>query len=249
MNKNYWEKIAPSYNEEIFDVLQNDKKKLIISALKRHAGNNKTVIDIGCAVGKWIPVLSPLFKKVYALDISSKNIEIAKRNNALFRNVTYLNADISQNKTVIPRCDVALCINAILTSSSKKRISFFRSLPQCLKKGGHLILTVPSLESAMLAKAINNQFRIDKTLLAKRSSPAKAVKELNHLFQGNIEIDHVPTKHYLKEELLYLLKNEGFTVKSFKKIEYGWDTEFISPPHWLKDPYPWDWLVIAQKIK
>ena len=61
MKRSYWEKMAPAYNEEIFDVLQNDKKGLIISAINKYASKRKTVIDIGCAIGKWLPVLSPLF--------------------------------------------------------------------------------------------------------------------------------------------------------------------------------------------
>ena len=70
MDRTYWEKIAPDYNEEIFDVLKNDRKGVIVSAIKKAASKNKTVIDIGCAIGKWLPILSPLFKKVYAVDIS-----------------------------------------------------------------------------------------------------------------------------------------------------------------------------------
>ena len=79
MDRTYWEKIAPDYNEEIFDVLKNDRKGLIVSAIKKLSSKKKTIIDIGCAIGKWIPLLSPLFKKVYAVDISRENLEIAKK--------------------------------------------------------------------------------------------------------------------------------------------------------------------------
>ena len=68
MKRTYWEKMAPTYGDEIFDVLHNDKKALIRSVIKKHASKNKTVIDIGCAIGKWLPVLSPAFKKVIAVD-------------------------------------------------------------------------------------------------------------------------------------------------------------------------------------
>ena len=37
MKRSYWEKIAPSYGEEIFDVLQNDKKALIRKVIKKYA--------------------------------------------------------------------------------------------------------------------------------------------------------------------------------------------------------------------
>ena len=78
MDRQYWERIAPNYNEEIFDVLQNDKSGKIVSALEAVASKEKTVSDIGCAIGKWIPLLSTAFKHVTATDISSTNLEIAK---------------------------------------------------------------------------------------------------------------------------------------------------------------------------
>ena len=58
MERNYWEKMAPSYGDEIFDVLAHDRKALIRSVITRYAGKNKTVMDIGCAIGKWLPVLA-----------------------------------------------------------------------------------------------------------------------------------------------------------------------------------------------
>jgi hypothetical protein len=42
MNRTYWEKIAPSYDDEIFDVLHNDKKAIIRSAIKKLASPDKT---------------------------------------------------------------------------------------------------------------------------------------------------------------------------------------------------------------
>ena len=80
MKRPYWEKMASVYDEEIFDVLKQDKKGLIIKAIKKHANANATAIDIGCAIGKWLPTLSPLFNKVVALDISAKNLRIANFN-------------------------------------------------------------------------------------------------------------------------------------------------------------------------
>src|SRR5258705_9958315 len=138
MNRNYWERIAPAYDDEIFDVLHNDKKAIIRSAIKKFASPNKIVIDIGCAIGKWLPVLSPAFKKVYAVDISAKNLKIAKKNYPQYKNIEYLRIDMSGKKAKAPRCDFAICINAILSSSLKKRNNFFRSISFCVKKNSHL---------------------------------------------------------------------------------------------------------------
>lgn len=247
MDRQYWEKIAPDYGEQIFDVLHNDKKGIIRSAIRKHASRSKTAIDIGCAVGKWLPVLSPLFKKVYAVDISARNLEIASKLNASLKNVEYRRADMSGRKTSVPRCDVAICINAILTSSLRDREVFFESLPATLKKKGIIILVVPSLESYMLTMIVSNQFKIDRDILHEKVSGPAAIQKWNHIRQGNAEIDSVPTKHYLREELQLLLGRQGFEAKDFRKIEYNWSTEFVRPPKWLREPRPWDWMVVAQK--
>jgi len=74
------------------------------------------------------------------------------------------------------------------------------------------------------------------------------LEKWNNIRQGNADIDSVPHKHYLKEELQLLLSREGFKIEDFQKIEYDWDTEFIKPPKWLKEPKPWDWMVVARKL-
>jgi len=247
MDRKYWEKIAPDYSDEIFDVLHHDKKGIIRSAIRRYASKSKTVTDIGCAIGKWLPVLSPLFKKVYAIDISMKNLAIARKTHTPLKNVEYLRVDMSGKKSNVPKTDVGICINAILTSSMKDREVFFASLSASIKKGGHIILVIPSLESYMLTTIIANKWKIDTSVFEAPVSGPAAIQKWNNIKQGNVEIDSVPTKHYLEEELQLLLSHEGFTAEEFQKIEYSWNTEFLRPPKWLKNPRPWDWMVVARK--
>lgn len=247
MKRSYWEKMAESYSDEIFDVLQNDKKALIRSAIKKYASKSKTVADIGCAIGKWLPVLSPLFKKVYAIDISKKNLEIARQLYPQYKNVEYIRADMSSGKTGIPKCDAGICINAILTPSLKDRMSFLKSLSYYIKKGGNIIITVPSMESYIFTHVVQNQWKIDRQYFPSKIPAKEAVRKWNNIKQGNADIDDVSHKHFLEEELELLLTKEGFTIERIEKIEYSWDTEFYNPPKWLKKPGPWDWMVVAKR--
>lgn len=249
MDRKYWERIAPAYNEEIFDVLYNDKKNIIRSAIGKLASPSATVVDIGCAVGKWLPILSPVFKKVIAVDISERNLDTAKNNYSHFNNIEYQRVDMSVDSIQLPKSDVAVCINAILTDSLKKRGIFFSNLAGCLKKKGSLILVVPSLESWLCTRIIQNQWQIDKKLFAEKITDEDAAKKYYNMLQGNADIDNVPTKHYLREELGLLLSREGFVMKKCEKIEYTWDTEFVDAPEWLTEPRPWDWMVVAKKEK
>ena len=245
MKRNYWEKIAPAYDDEIFDVLHNDKKALIRSEIEKLASPEKTVIDIGCAIGKWLPVLSPAFKKVMALDISAKNLEIARQRYPEYTNVEYLRANMSDKKAKIPKADHGICINAILTPSQKDRDIFFENLKRCIRKDGTVILSIPSLESNMLSTVIATRWKLDQQILNKKMTAAKAQEKWNQIRQGNKDIDDVPHKHFLKEELQLILNMAGFEVSRIEKIEYGWDTEFLKPPAFLKGIKPWDWMVVA----
>lgn len=246
MDRKYWEGIAPNYNEEIFDVLRNDRSGVIVSSIEQLASKKKSVIDIGCAVGKWIPLLAANFKQVIAADISAFNLDLAKNKCKDFKNVDYVRMDMSADTLTVIPCEVAVCINAILTGSLKKRINFFRSLSVCLVPGGSLVLVVPSLESSMYTSIIRDRWKVDKENGSQSSKTAS--RKLKNFKQGNVEIDGVPTKHYLEAELRLLLSHEGFKVNKIEKVEYSWKTEFVKPPRWLREPYPWDWLVIAKKM-
>ena len=156
MEKNYWEKIAPSYETEIFDVLKNDASGKIVKTIINFAEPRKSVIDIGCAVGKWMPVLAPLFGKVQAIDISNNNLKIAAKKYPQYTNITYERVDMSATKVKVNKYDSAICINAILTSSLKKRNLFFKNMASYIKKGGDLVLVVPSLESMHIPRKVSH---------------------------------------------------------------------------------------------
>ena len=248
MDRKYWEDIAPNYNAEIFDVLNNDRSGVIVSAVKKFASPDKTVIDIGCAVGKWIPLLASGFKHVIAADISAVNLKLAAEKCSDFNNVDYVRMDMSSDKLTVTPCDFAICINAILTDSLKKRINFFQSLSLCVNPGGHIIIVVPSIESALYSAFMFDQWKLRDNDPLTMSRPKNAVKKFNELKRGVIDIDNVPTKHHQREELIILLRQEGFVVENIEKVEYDWSTEFDDPPKWMKDPYPWDWMVVAKKM-
>ena len=74
-----------------------------------------------------------------------------------------------------------------------------------------------------------------------------AINQIQFIKEGVTNIDDVPTKHFLKEELELLLSIAGFNVIKIEKIKYKWTTEFHEPPIWLKNPQPWDWMVKAIK--
>ena len=125
------------------------------------------------------------------------------------------------------------------------------SIARHLKPGGHLLLVVPSLESAHYTN-----FRLIQWNLREGFGDGEAVRagfksgtrvSSRQVRQGIVDAGGTLTKHFLREELQVLLGERGLAVRDFLKVEYAWRTEFSNPPRWLREPYPWDWLVHARK--
>lgn len=246
MDKKYWEKLAPVHQEEMFSVLHHDKKKIIKSYIEQYGGKTKMAVDMGCATGRWLPLLSRNFKKVMAVDISETFINMAKEKNARLTNIEYVAADAGSLH--IPPADLVLCVNAVMTPSLATRDAFFKSISSSLKKNGKLILVVPSLESALYTESMLDWWHFTDNTEKPLSTGDTVRDKYHHLRSGIFDIDNVPTKHYLKEETRSLLPFYGLEVRGTHKIEYGWETEFEEPPVWMKKkPGPWDWLFIARK--
>jgi SAM-dependent methyltransferase len=253
MTRTHWDKIANRYESEVFDVFKNDKKELITSRILDCGSSVKTASDIGCGIGNFIPSLSSCFKEVIAIDFSPKCVARAKEACKHLDNVSYFIRDLSRPSTRLPKVDFALSVNSIITPSQTRRKRILDVVCAHLRLGAYIVLVVPSLESAMFSS-----FRLIEWNMRDGIAPGAAAhvgfrshKQVTakKLHEGIVTIDGVETKHYLREELRVLLKTRRIQVVEVQKIEYPWKTEFTSPPRWMREPYPWDWLVVGQRTK
>lgn len=248
MNEREWDQVATTFEEEIFNVPQNDSKGLIHHWVTRLASREATATDLGCGVGRTLPLLAERFGHVYAVDVSSQCLSVAARACTEHANITYVHADLSKDRNGYPAADVVLCINTLLNASLEVREPLFDRTCRSVKRGGHLVLVVPSLNSALLTA-----FRRLQWNLRDGMSPRKAQKDASQhgpgVEHGIVSIDGVPTKHFLAEELEASLAQRGFGITALEKLEYPWNTEFETPPKWMKAPFPWDWMVVAQRAR
>ena len=248
MKREYWNNMSCCYEDEIFSVLHNDRKGLVLEQIRKLGTHEKIAGDYGCGIGYFLPCLCESFQKVFAIDISRGLIAKARKNCSRLSNVEYITADLASPGLRLANTHFALNVNTLIMPSLAVRLRILDVMAGHIIKNGHLVLVVPSLESAMLT-----DFRLTEVNLRNGFSPSSAVRAgfenngQHHLRQGIVPIDNVPTKHYLKEELVVLLERRNLRITEISKIEYPWNTEFDSPPCWMKQPYPWDWLIVAQK--
>lgn len=243
--------MALRYEAEIFSVLEHDRSKLISKAVRRHGKKTQAATDVGCGIGHFLPLLSARFRSVFAVDLSPRCIAKAQAAHPRLANVAYRAVDLAAPGARLPPADFALCVNVAIAPSIAHRNRLLDATCRHVRPGGHLVLVVPSLESASFV-----DFRLIEWNLRDGMKPNRAVRGGFRAYrpignprahEGVVRIDQVETKHYLREELLVLLENRGLRTLEIEKIEYPWSTEFAGPPRWMKAPFPWDWLFVARK--
>jgi SAM-dependent methyltransferase len=242
MIQGHWDKIAPCYDSEIFDVFANDTNGRLLSHISQFASKESIAGDFGCGVGKFLPTLSKKFRRVHAMDISGVCLKVAQLRCRDLDNIEYLRVDLADDSAKLKRVDFAMSVNVAIMTCRRTLAGILKKISKSLRPGGHFVLVVPSLESMLFAKFRLIQWNL-KTGMTHDQAVSASIEETQSsldlpLEHGMVDINGVATKHYLKEELIVLLKDLRFDIASIEKVEYNWSTEFDQPPRWMKNPYP-----------
>ncbi len=241
--KNHWNRIAPTYNEEIFDVFQSDTKNILSKYFKKYANPKHSAIDFGCGNGKSFSYLAPRFKTILGIDISQKLLTQAKK--LPYPNVDLKQADLTKSIR-FPRADFIFCCNVAILPEVQGNIAILKNIQKSLKPNGNALVVIPSLESMLFSA-----WRLFDWYKKEKVNPEKidtsewsgfSGKKID-ILQGLLTINGITTKHYTEQELEVVFSQCGIIVSKIEKIEYKWTTEFAKPPKWMNAPYPWDWLV------
>jgi len=120
-NPEYTKEFVNGDPESIF------KEKILELALK-----DKIALDIGCADGKFTISISPHFKKVYGIDTSKVNLEIAKSHSSDpgSEDVEYLLQDAAHTSFADSSFDLAYC---------RRGPTYYSEYYRILKHGGHYL--------------------------------------------------------------------------------------------------------------
>ena len=247
----HWNSIADNYDQEIFNVFKNDKKKKLKKYLSKYANKENIAIDFGCGVGKALPLLSPLFKGIIAVDVSKKLISIAK--SSPHKNVIFMQVDLAGKKINLPTVDFAFCCNVAMSDNIKRNLRIINNVLNALNSGGTALFVLPSYESASISVlSLIKWYEKEGTELAdipKDDLSLLRSQKKKHAREGILTIDDVPTKHYTVSELYSMFNTGNFSMQKLDRVEYSWDTEFNSPPAWMQEPYPWDWVVEVKRLR
>jgi SAM-dependent methyltransferase len=239
VNSAYWDRLAPRFDEEIFHTLLHDRRGKILSALKKASSKYRSVVDLGCGIGRCLPHLSKFFGRVVGIDFSAACLARASELVASMGNVTLIHADASRYRGGAGTFDVAVAINSVIAGSAKTRKRILRTANALLKQRGLLLLVVPAFESLVW----------EEQILGRSSLTAGSFYSPSKQFPWDptvVVVDGIPTKYFVREEILHAISDAGYSHPSISRVEYSWQALGIPVPKKTM-PVPWDWLAVASK--
>jgi len=254
MDPRYWERIGDDYEQDIFDSARMDRRGVIRARILEHADPRALACDFGCGVGHYLPLLSPLFRRVYGFDGANSLLRQAEKRCAGLGNVRLARANLAgiRPDLAIPKVRFAVCANVLISEDETARQRILSTVHRNVARGGCVLLVVPSLESALYSngRLVEWNERLGHSAAeALASGIPPTARSAGELLRGLVRIEGVRTKHFVREEALVTLAERGFSVESVDKVEYAWETEFEDPPKWItSSPGPWDWLLVARKL-
>ncbi len=140
MVSNFYDKIAkklggygygasPQYTSEY---PSGEPEKVFKEKILGLASKDKIALDIGCADGKFTLSVAPAFKKIYGIDTSKVNLDIAKNHGGdrKSKNVEYSPQDASRTLFKDSFFDIAYC---------RRGPSFYKECHRILKTKGYYL--------------------------------------------------------------------------------------------------------------
>ena len=251
MKEERWDAIADHYEDEVLSVFDHDRRGLVRDKIKKYGSRSLLASDLGCGLGKYLPLLASQFKEVHACDYSAGLLDKARAANSDLENVHLKKIDLSDAAVRLPKVDFTLCVNVLISPDLAARLKVFKNIARQLSKGGHVVMVLPSLESALYANS-----RLVQWNLRCGVDPSRAEKDGFRGVEpsgeevvrgGVVYAGDLKMKHFVKEEVIAIADGLRFDTVSVEKLEYRWDTEFKEPPAWMGEPFPWDWLVVLRK--
>ncbi len=156
MNKTekFWDKIANKY--EKVEKRPDPGLIRIIDKTKKYLNAKDIVLEFGCGPGTLAIEIAGNVKKIHAIDISSKMIEIAKRKAIEYKieNIDFKQASIYDEKYKKRSFDVILAFNILHLMEDNRQV--IQRITELLKPGGLFISSTPCLAEnmALLAKLL-----------------------------------------------------------------------------------------------
>jgi ubiquinone/menaquinone biosynthesis C-methylase UbiE len=204
-SKKFWDNASKNYDktEERFEYIHQKSRK----NSKKHLESSNVVLDYGCGTGTTACEIANYVKEIYAIDISSKMIEISKgkASEKNIKNVIFAEGDIFDKKLKKESFDRILAFNMLHTIPNPENA--VQRINELLKPDGLFISITPCLGDKM-SFLVGLQIRLVQIMC-------------------KIGIIPVPIRRIKSSDLDELIMNGNFQNIDTEKIYKGASSYFI----------------------
>lgn len=267
-----------NYDDNIFSTIDEDTTGTITLTIQRFGSADSEkpsgrCVDLGCGAGKYLPTLAANFGSVKAFDLSPKLVEVARKE-AKKKNLQNVEVQVkdlakvwyrddalgtTEDTQELERYGFGVMTNVLISPGSEcMRMAMLRNAQRSLCPGGHLLVIVPSLESALYVnmRRVETRFECDQLGKIRGSDPwpQPSQAEGAELLQGVVKRAGVRTKHFLEPEFRLLASRAGFEVDTCEQVTFTWKAELNCdhdsevPATLHGTPLPWDWMFVLKKL-
>ncbi|MBI3619681.1 class I SAM-dependent methyltransferase [Candidatus Roizmanbacteria bacterium] len=233
MTKNFYDRVAkkfggygygagPRYKSEY---PTGNPEKIFREKLLELSAKEKTALDIGCADGKFTLSVAPFFKKIYGIDTSKVNLDIAKKHSGEKRskNVEYSLQDAARTLFEESFFDLAYC---------RRGPSYYKEYYRVLKANGYYFeIGIGEADAAELKKTFGRGQNYGQMQTSKLNKNVKELQALGFkmIFAGNFHyLEYYPNYGELDLFLQGVPIFEDFDSKKDKEVLKKYVTKFAT---------------------
>lgn len=192
----FWDSAAENYDqtEERFESIHQKSRQ----NARKHLNTSHTVLDYGCGTGTTACELANGVKQIFAIDISSKMIQLAQEKVAAAKieNISLRHGDIFDEDFKAGSFDVILAFNMLHTVPDPDAV--MQRIRELLKPEGLIIAVTPTLLDK-LSFSVGLQIKLMQLLCS-------------------LGIIPIPIRRLKSTDLDGLLENTGFQIVDSEKI-------------------------------
>ncbi len=229
MTQQGWNHLAAEFEQSVCDITASSGARLAGMVDAVHPTRRHSLVDAGCGIGTFAKRFGPRFGKVIAFDFASAMVRRARGRCSELTHATWQTLPLEDAGAKLGAVGhLVACLNVITSPRTSLRTRQWDSVVQLVRPGGHLLIVVPSLESARHvaehdAEAFGGSVGAEADLVRRSDSPQK---------------------HYTRHELRRALELREMKIITLRKIHYPWDDDGLEATEAKR---PWDWGCLARE--
>lgn len=271
MTRSHWDRLARRFEHEVCDILEADRTGVLrrLVGRARIPERGAVLVDLGCGIGTFVRVYGPAFERVIAVDWSAAMVRRARLRCAKLPSVRWMVGDLAgAARRIGPVGDVVTCLNVITAPDAAARERLWSALAAATRRGGSVLVVVPSFESARCVERVKAELRarraerraasrgegggggnrVARGAEARTGATRSARGEGARLpADGVLDNGGDPQKYFGRAELIAALHGHGFAEPVIRRVPYAWSDEGM---HVRADERrrPWDWACLARRV-